>query len=192
MCGGGGSQDYGDLAGGIAGMFASSPRGGMAAGSVPAPTMQGDTTSGIGGFMPMQTGGFNPQSTGLGSGSYMTQQTPSYAAESLYSPEAAAQARLASMPQTQAMSVAELTPNATAAAAAPEPVDEEAQMRRMYESLGYTPVSQLRLRNTTMPTSTFGRDVLSRPTFQGGLFGNQQMVYLSPYEAQQLRIANMP
>lgn len=185
MCGGSGSQGYGDLAGGIAGMFASSPQGGMAAGSVPAPTMQGDTTSGIGGFMPMQT-------AGLGSGSYMTQQTPSYAAESLYSPEAAAQARLASMPQTQAMSVAELTPNATAAAAAPEPVDEEALMRRMYESLGYTPVSQLRLRNTTMPTSTFGRNVLSRPTFQGGLFGNQQMVYLSPYEAQQLRIANMP
>lgn len=182
MCGGGGSQDYGDLAGGIANMFASSPAQ-TGVGAVPAPAMQGDTMSGIGSYMPTQQ-------PSLGSGSYMTPQTPSYAAESLYSPEAAAQARLASMPQTQAMSVAELTPQATAAAAAPEPVDEEAQMRRIYESLGYTPVSQMRLRNSTAPTGTFNQMVGSRPTFQGGLFGNQQMVYLSPYEAQQLRLAN--
>lgn len=131
MCGGGGSQDYGDLAGGIANMFASG------VGAVPAPAMQGDTMSGIGSYMPTQQ-------PSLGSGSYMAPQTPSYAAESLYSPEAAAQARLASMPQTQAMSVAELTPQATAAAAAPEPAPEglsRAQQRQVLGIMGYSPVS---------------------------------------------------
>lgn len=153
MCGGGGSQDYGDLAGGIANMFASSPAQ-TGVGSVPAPAMQGDTMSGIGSYMPAQQ-------PSLGSGSYMAPQTPSYAAESLYSPEAAAQARLASMPQTQAMSVAELTPQATAAAAAPPAPTglTEAQKRDMFETLGYRPVRSgsligLGLQNTGFQTYT--------------------------------------
>ena len=107
MCGGGGN--YGDVAQGIAGMFGSSPTAaGAPAPVATAPTPSGDTMSGIGSYMPMQqavqsyapTAGFTPG-----------QQLPS---EALYDPMAAAQARMATMPQTRAMSVAELTPNATA------------------------------------------------------------------------------
>src|SRR6056297_3749315 len=108
MCGGGGS--YGEVAQGIGGMFGSGQAAPGMQGPAPAtaPTPSGDTMSGIGSYMPMQqavqsyapTAGFTPG-----------QQLPS---EALYDPMAAAQARLATMPQTRAMSVAELTPNATA------------------------------------------------------------------------------
>jgi len=101
MCGGGGN--YGQVAEGIGGMFAGGQQPGV--GSVPAPTQSADTTSGIGQYMPMQ------QATNLYAPTQGMQPGQQFTPEQLYDPMAAAQARLASIPERQVMSPADLVPN---------------------------------------------------------------------------------
>ena len=145
MCGGGGN--YGEVAQGIGGMFGSGQAAPGMQGQAPAtaPTPSGDTMSGIGSYMPMQqaaqayapTANFDPSQI--------------YAAEAMYDPMAAAQARLDTIPQTQAMSVADLTPNAVAAAEAPEPDMSDylsrADFNRMRNSYNYQGYNSLGIYN---------------------------------------------
>ena len=146
MCGGGGN--YGEVAQGIGGMFGSgqaSAPGMQGQAPATAPTPSGDTMSGIGSYMPMQqaaqayapTANFDPSQI--------------YAAEAMYNPMAAAQARLDTIPQTQAMSVADLTPNAVAAAEAPEPDMSDylsrADFNRMRNSYNYQGYNSLGIYN---------------------------------------------